>query len=157
MQCCISPDPVSSRRVSPAAAATLRLSHWPCRPPSAGAVCSVTAATHAIISLMASFYILVRRDVRHCGDRAFCFDDMTGRLWTVHAGFCLYDFVFWQNNGSLVRPWNEMLLLHDTVWLLQGVISLVRPAGVCPDGTPQGTPRKASRRILHSSSSSNQR
>lgn len=86
-----------------------------------------TAITHAIISLMASFFILMRRDLSHCGDQLFCHDDLSARLWTVRAGYSLYEFLFWQNNGGVVKPWNEMLLLHNTVVFMMAIASLLYP------------------------------
>lgn len=86
-----------------------------------------TSATHAIISLLASLYILMRRDLSHCGSQAFCHDDLSARLWCMHAGYALYEFLFWQNCSSLVKPWNEMVLLHNVVWILQAVASLLYP------------------------------
>lgn len=116
---------------------------------------------------MASFFILMRRDLSHCGDQLFCHDDLSARLWTVRAGYSLYEFLFWcalgpwqaaaaiqqrnlhtgsrlvgrvhvsaqrgcafppgcrQNNGGVVKPWNEMLLLHNTVVFMMAIASLV--------------------------------
>jgi hypothetical protein len=30
-----------------------------------------------------------------CGDHAFCHDDMAARMLTVHAGYALYEILFW--------------------------------------------------------------
>ncbi|KAL4433269.1 hypothetical protein ABPG77_003317 [Micractinium sp. CCAP 211/92] len=87
-----------------------------------------TAATHALLSLAAAAYAAVHQKLdRTCGDRLFCHDDLSARLFMMHAGFALYDFLFWQNNARFLRPWNEMLLLNDVVTLLQGVAYLLYP------------------------------
>ncbi|KAL4448336.1 hypothetical protein ABPG75_005555 [Micractinium tetrahymenae] len=88
-----------------------------------------TAATHALISLAAAAYAAVHQKLdRTCGgQRLFCHDDLSARLFMMHAGYALYEFLFWQNNAQLTRPWTEMLLLNDVVVLLQGVAYLLYP------------------------------
>ncbi len=58
--------------------------------------CRSTAATHALLSLAAAAYAAVHQKLdRTCGGRLFCHDDLSARLFMMHAGFALYDFLFW--------------------------------------------------------------
>ncbi|PSC70433.1 Lysosomal Pro-X carboxypeptidase [Micractinium conductrix] len=86
-----------------------------------------TAATHALLCLAAASYASMHRELGRCGGRSFCWDDMAGRMLTVHAGFALYEILFWQNNASLVQPWNEMIFLHNLLTLLTALASLMYP------------------------------
>ena len=56
---------------------------------------SATAATHALLCLAAASYASMHRELGRCGGRSFCWDDMAGRMLTVHAGFALYEILFW--------------------------------------------------------------
>lgn len=61
-------------------------------PPS----CSSTAATHALLALAAAAYAAVHQQLgRTCGERLFCHDDVSARLFIMHAGFALFDLVWW--------------------------------------------------------------
>lgn len=139
-----------------------------------------------MLSLMLAGYALLKRDLTHCGDQAFCHDDMSARMLSVrwrwpapmalfrcpatrraaavggacallhaaiahcpalptrlqfHAGYALFEFLFWQNSALVARPWNEMLLLHDCVTLLMCIASLasdVLGAGREPSGWELG-------------------
>ncbi|PRW44843.1 prolyl endopeptidase-like isoform A [Chlorella sorokiniana] len=88
---------------------------------------AVCAATHAILCLAVSAYVLLRRDLSDCEGRAFCFDDMTARMLTVHAGYALFEVVFWQRSAAVAVPWNEMVFLGSVVTLLMAAAALVYP------------------------------
>jgi hypothetical protein len=86
------------------------------------------SATYALLSLAASVYLMVRRDLSHCGQQVFCVDDMSGRLLDFRAGWALFEILFWQNHSAVVQPWKEMVFLHNVVMILQSVAARVSAA-----------------------------
>jgi hypothetical protein len=93
--------------------------------------CSMVSATYAVLSLAASVYLMVRRDLSHCGQQVFCVDDMSGRLLDFRAGWALFEILFWQNHSTVVHPWKEMVFLHNVVMIMQSVAARVSVAALC--------------------------
>lgn len=44
----------------------------------------------------------------------------------MHAGYALFEILYWQNSSPVAAPWQEMLLLHDAITILTSFAYLVR-------------------------------
>ena len=43
----------------------------------------------------------------------------------VHAGYALFEIMFWQRSAAVAVPWNEMVFLGNVVSLLMAAAALV--------------------------------
>ena len=43
----------------------------------------------------------------------------------VHAGYALFEVVFWQRSAAVAAPWNEMVFLGNLITLLMASAALV--------------------------------
>lgn len=59
--------------------------------------------------------------------------------WQMHAGYALFEVMFWQRSAAIAVPWNEMVFLGSVVSLLMAAAALVRGQRVVTHGdAPRG-------------------